>query len=158
MLDRDLALIYGVDTKVLNQAVTRNFERFPADFMFELSEGEFESVQHLFELDGRGGSRYKPRAFTEQGVAMLSGILKSKRAVQVNIMVMRAFVKMRQLISEHKDLAKRLNALEKKYDQQFAVVFEAIRQMIEPPKSEKKKFGFRTGQENGGKKIEGRKR
>ncbi len=143
MLDRDLAELYGVETKYLNRQVTRNSDRFPEDFMFVLTDDEIEILRCQFGTSSWGGLRYPPRAFTEQGVAMLSSVLRSPRAVQVNIMIMRAFVKMRELIASHKDLAARLDELEKKYDHQFNYVFEAIRELIIPPEPKKKgKFGF----------------
>ncbi len=157
MLDRDLADLYGVETMHLNQAVARNFDRFPADFMFQLTEQEFADLKFHFGTSTWGGTRKLPRAFTEQGVAMLSSVLRSKRAVQVNILIMRAFVSMRQMLSEHKDLAKRIDNLEKRYDKQFALVFDAIRRLMEPPTTAaKKKFGFQTGKGEG--KTEGRRR
>jgi hypothetical protein len=144
MLDRDLAELYGVATMHLNQAVSRNKDRFPDDFMFQLNHEEFENLISQIGISSWGGTRKPPRAFTEQGVAMLSSVLRSKRAVQVNILIMRAFVKMRELLASHKDLAKRLDELEQKYDKQFAVVFEAIRQLMTPPDPPKKeKIGFR---------------
>ena len=130
IFDVDLADLYGVKTKVLNQAVTRNIERFPKDFMFRLTRQELINLRSQIVTSRWGGTRYLPRAFTEQGVAMLSSVLRSKRAVQVNIEIMRAFVKLRELLSSHKDLEKRLNDLEKKYDKQFKVVFQAIRELM----------------------------
>ncbi len=158
MLDRDLAELYGVTTKQLNQAVTRNLDRFPDDFMFQLTEEEVQDLRSQFVTANWGMVRYVPRAFTEQGVAMLSSVLRSKQAVQANILIMRAFVKMRELLISHKDLAKRLDELEKKYDQQFAVVFEAIRQLMAPAPIPKKKFGFQTARDKDDKKTEGRRR
>lgn len=145
MLDRDLAELYGVPTGQLNRQVTRSPDRFPDDFMFVLSEQEVEDLRCQFGISSWGGLRYPPRAFTEQGVAMLSSVLRSPRAVQVNIMIMRAFVKMRELIAEHKDLAHKLDELEKKYDKQFQIVFQAIRELMAPPepKKKKEKMGFR---------------
>jgi phage regulator Rha-like protein len=136
MLDSDLATLYAVETKVVNQAISRNIERFPEDFMFQLTEAEaaFLRSQTVTLKTGRGQHRkYLPYAFTEQGVAMLSSVLRSPRAVQVNIEIMRAFVRLRGILAAHKDLARRLDSLEAKYDKQFSVVFEAIRQlMVEP--------------------------
>lgn len=137
MLDADLARLYEVEVKVLNQAVRRNQERFPADFMFQLSEIENEHLRSQFVTleKGRGKySKFMPLAFTEQGVAMLSGVLRSSRAVQVNIEIMRAFVKLREMTENHKELASKLNQLESKYDRQFKVVFDAIRQLMTPSK------------------------
>jgi hypothetical protein len=158
ILDRDLADLYGVTTKQLNQAVTRNATRFPDDFMFQLNENELQNLRSHFVTANWEMVRFPPRAFTEQGVAMLSSVLRGERAVQVNIMIMRAFVKMREIMSEHKELAKRIDNLEKKYDKQFTVVFDAIRQLMAPPPAAKKKFGFHTGKDESGKKIVGRRR
>ncbi|MCC6477244.1 ORF6N domain-containing protein [bacterium] len=145
MLDRDLADLYGIGTRDLNKAVTRNSDRFPGDFMFTLTNEEFDDLMFQFGTSSWGGTRKLPRAFTEQGVAMLSSVLRSPRAVQVNLMIMRAFVKMRELIAEHKDLAGKLDELEKKYDKQFQIVFQAIRELMAPPepKKKKEKMGFR---------------
>jgi len=145
MLDSDLAALYGVTTKRLNEQVRRNVKRFPADFMYQLSREEFESLRsHFATLNkGRGEHRkYMPYVFTEQGIAMLSSVLNSERAIQVNIQIMRTFTKLREMISSHKDLAKKLDALEKKYDEQFQVVFEAVRQLIEVEEKPKKKIGY----------------
>lgn len=144
MFDSDLADLYEVPVKVLNQAVKRNINRFPEDFMFQLTKEEESLRSQIVTLkNGRGHHRkYLPFAFTEQGLAMLSSVLNSDRAVQVNITIMRAFVKLREMIASHKDLAKRLNALEKKYDAQFKVVFDAIRQLMEPPKTKHRRIGF----------------
>jgi len=146
LLDADLAEMYGVETRTLVQAVKRNAERFPEDFMFQLDTDEFEALNEHFGDAGRwGGRRYAPFAFTEQGVAMLSGILNSKRAVQVNIEIMRAFVRFRRMLSTHEELARKLDALERKYDEQFKVVFDAIRQLMIPPASNKAgRIGFRA--------------
>src|SRR5439155_11455021 len=133
MLDKDLAELYGVQTKAFNRAVKRNQARFPPDFMFQLTAKEFANLRFQIGTSSWGGRRYRPYAFTEQGVAMLSSVLNSDRAVRVNIEIMRAFVRLRQLLSSHADLARKLEALEKKYDSQFKVVFDAIRQMMEPP-------------------------
>ena len=135
MLDSDLAELYGVETKILNQAAKRNSSRFPDDFMFQLDPQEFDALRSQFVTSniGRGGKRYLPYVFTEQGVAMLSSVLRSERAVQVNIAIMRAFVSLRGLLTQDSDLARRILTLEEKYDRQFAAVFEAIRLMIEAP-------------------------
>ena len=131
MLDSDLAELYGVTTKRLNERVMRNFSRFPEDFMFQLTESETQLLRSQIATSkkGRGGRRYPPYAFTEQGVAMLSSVLGSKRAIQVNIEIMRAFVRLRRILASHADLARKLEALEKKYDTQFKIVFDAIRQV-----------------------------
>jgi hypothetical protein len=145
MLDSDLAALYGVTTKRLNEQVRRNLKRFPDDFMYQLSREEFESLRsHFATLNkGRGKHRkFMPYVFTEQGIAMLSSVLSSNRAIEVNIQIMRAFVKLREMISSHKDLARKLAELEKKYDGQFQIVFEAIRQLIEQPEKPKRKIGF----------------
>lgn len=134
LLDRDLAELYEVSTKALNQAVKRNLESFPEDFMFVLNESEKTEVVTI--CDHLAVIKYSPQlpyAFTEQGVAMLSSVLKSKRARQVNIQIMRAFVRLRQLLNTHKELARKLEALEKKYDAQFKTVFDAIKALMEPP-------------------------
>ena len=143
MLDADLAHLYGVETRTLVQAVKRNLERFPKDFMFQLAKDEFKYLRSRIGISSSwGGRRYPPYAFTEQGVAMLSSVLRSQRAVQVNVEIMRAFVRLRSMLSTHKDLARKLTALEKKYDAQFKVVFDAIRTLMEPPKSKKTPIGF----------------
>ncbi len=144
MLDADLAELYGVETRVLLQAVSRNQKRFPKDFMFQLSKEEYELLrsQIVISKKGRGGRRYLPYVFTEQGVAMLSSVLRSEEAVQVNIEIMRAFVRLRELVATHKDLARKLEALEKKYDAQFKIVFDAIRELMAPPEPRKRKIGF----------------
>jgi hypothetical protein len=143
ILDRTLAELYGVETKQLNRAVRRNIRRFPSDFMFELTKKEFESLRYQFGTLKRGEhSKYLPLAFTEQGVAMLSSVLNSNRAIEVNILIMRAFVRLRGMISSHKELLLKLEDMEKKYDEQFRVVFEAIRQLMTPPEPARKKIGF----------------
>ncbi len=148
LLSVDLAELYGVEPRALVQAVKRNIERFPEDFMFQLSDKEFENLKSQIVISSWGGMRRaNPYAFTEQGVAMLSSVLRSKQAVQVNISIMRAFVKLREMITSHKDLARRFDDLEKKYDAKFRVVFDAIRQLMIPPETKKKKIGFRRGKE-----------
>ncbi len=152
MLDSDLAELYGVETKVFNQAVKRNPDRFPEDFMFQLTEDETNSLrsQIVTSNAGRGGRRYLPYVFTEQGVAMLSSVLRSEQAVQVNIAIMRAFVNLRGLLTQDSDLARRILHLEEKYDRQFAAVFDAIRQMIEAPavpEPLERRMGFRANSE-----------
>jgi len=158
LLDADLAVLYGVETKALNRAVKRNIERFPADFMFQLTEGEVDLLRRHFGTSnadgteslrsqfgtskGRGGRRYLPYAFTEQGVAMVSSVLRSGRAVLVNIEIMRAFVRLRQMLQTNADLARKLAVLEKKYDAQFRTVFDAIRDLMTPPQSPKRRIGF----------------
>ena len=148
MLDADLAELYDVETKVLVQAVKRNLERFPEDFMFQLSQEEFAILRSQFVTSSDwGGRRYPPYAFTEQGVAMLSSVLRSQRAIQVNIEIMRAFIRLRQMLASHVELARKLDALEKKYDAQFKQVFEAIRQLMAPPERKRRPIGFRKGDE-----------
>jgi hypothetical protein len=148
MLDADLAALYGVETKMLVRAVKRNINRFPTDFMFQLSKEEFDNLRFHFGTSSYwGGRRYRPYAFTEQGVAMLSSVLHSQRAIQVNIEIMRAFIRLRQMLASHVELARKLDALEKKYDAQFKQVFEAIRQLMAPPEPKRRPIGFRKGDE-----------
>lgn len=143
MLDRDLAALYGVETKALNQAVKRNLERFPEDFMFQLSSEETANLRSQSVTSSSwGGARTAPYAFTEQGVAMLSSVLRSPRAVEVNIAIMRAFVRVRQMLAGNAELSRKLAAMEKKYDAQFRMVFDAIRQLMEPPPRATRKIGF----------------
>lgn len=143
MLSTDLALLYAVEPRALVQAVKRNRERFPSDFMFQLNTKEFRDLKSHFVTSGWGGlRRAKPYAFTEQGVAMLSSVLKSRNAIRVNIEIMRAFVRLRAILSTHKALARKLNALERKYDHQFKVVFDAIHQLMAPPPAREKRIGF----------------
>lgn len=145
LLDSDLAQLYEVETKELNKAVTRNERRFPDDFMFRLTKEEFDDLRfHFGTSSSWGGRRYPPRAFTEQGVAMLSSVLRSDRAIDVNVEIMRAFVRLRELLSTHKDLDRKLTELEKKYDHQFKVVFDAIRQLMTPPDPKKLRIGFQV--------------
>jgi hypothetical protein len=142
MLDSDLAALYEVETKVLNQAVKRNIERFPDDFMFQLTKEEYKLLKSQNVTSSWGGRRTLPYAFTEQGIAMLSSVLKSKRAVEVNISIMRAFVKMRKMITETDDLREMILSLESKYDAQFQAVFTALQKIIrdEPPNN--RSIGF----------------
>ena len=164
MLDSDLALLYRVDVKVLNQAVKRNRRRFPPDFMFQLTAGEFTSLRsqivtaspgvdhqslrsQAVTLDGGRGRhrKYRPNAFTEQGVAMLSSVLRSQRAVRVNIEIMRAFVQLRRMLGANEELARKLDALEQKYDGQFRAVFQAIRELMTPSMRPRRTIGFQGG-------------
>lgn len=150
MLDTDLAELYGVETRVLVQAVRRNMDRFPDDFMFQLSKEEVDFLRSQFVILKRGRgqhSKYPPYAFTEQGVAMLSSVLRSQRAIQVNIEIMRAFIRLRQMLASHVELARKLDALEKKYDAQFKQVFEVIRQLMTPPEPKRRPIGFQKGDE-----------
>ena len=167
LLDADLAALYGVATRVLIQAVKRNAERFPPDFIFQLTkeevdllrsqfvtsksasrldQGDSEILRSQFVIskigDPRGGRRYLPYAFTEQGVAMLSSVLHSPRAIAVNIEIMRTFIRLRRMLASHADLARKLEALEKKYNAQFKVVFDAIRQLMAPPAPKRRRIGF----------------
>lgn len=148
MLSTDLAELYEVQPKALVQALKRNIERFPADFMFQLSQQEFENLKSQIVTSSWGGlRRAAPYAFTEQGVAMLSSVLRSKRAVMVNVEIMRAFVRLRQMLVAHVELARQLAALEKKYDAQFKVVFDAIRELMTPVPGKKRPIGFTSWQE-----------
>jgi hypothetical protein len=159
MLDADLAVLYGVETGALNRAVKRNIQRFPADFMFQLTAEEVAILRCQFGISSPergtrlrsqsvtssswGGRRYPPDAFTEQGVAMLSSVLRSERAVQVNIQIMWTFVKLRRMLATHEDLARKLDTLERKYDRQFKVVFDAIRELMAPPDPKpRRRIGF----------------
>ena len=162
MFDADLAMLYGVEVRSLNQAVARNRKRFPADFAFQLADDELAALRSQIVISksptsrassrlrsqivtsntGRGGRRYLPYAFTEQGVAMLSSVLGSARAVEVNIAIMRTFVQLRRLMDSNRELARKIEALEKKYDEKFAVVFEAIKQLITPPEPPRRRIGF----------------
>ncbi len=148
MLSTDLADLYGVEVRALVQAVKRNIERFPEDFMFQLDKQEYEILKSQIVISSWGGPRRAhPYAFTEQGIAMLSSVLRSERAIRVNIQIMRAFVKLREMIISHKELAKKLEALEKRYDAQFKVVFDAIRQLMAPPEKPRRKIGFHREKE-----------
>ncbi len=148
MLDSDLADLYGVTTFNLNKAVKRNTDRFPTDFMFQLADTEYRSLTFQTGISKggkRGGRRYLPYAFTEQGVAMLSSVLRSKRAVLVNVAIMRAFVKVREMMAAHKDLAQKLEKLERRFDKhdgQFKMVFGALRKLIEVPEPPRRRIGF----------------
>jgi hypothetical protein len=147
MLSTDLARLYQVAPRVLVQAVKRNADRFPSDFMFQLTPEEFQNLKSQIVTSSWGGSRRAlPYAFTEQGVAMLSSVLRSKRAVRVNIEIMRAFVHLRQMLASNEELARKLALLEKKYDAQFKVVFDAIRELMKPPEPKRRPIGF--GREN----------
>ena len=151
MLDRDLAELYGVKTRVLVQAVRRNFARFPEDFMFQLNKVELENWRSQIVMSNpsaRMGLRRRPYAFTEQGVAMLSSVLRSERAVQVNIAIMRAFLRLREILASHKGLAGKLEEMERKYDSRFRVVFKAMRELMKPgPLSPKRRIGFEANEE-----------
>jgi phage regulator Rha-like protein len=145
MLDADLARLYGVATKNLNKAVKRNMPRFPSDFMFQLSPNEMRNLRFQIGTSsrrGQGGRRYAPYAFTEQGIAMLSSVLRSARAVQVNVAIMRTFVRLREMLATHKELRRKIDAMEKRYDARFQAIFATIRQMLETPVPAKKPIGF----------------
>jgi hypothetical protein len=145
MFDFDLAMLYGVTTGNLNKAVNRNIERFPEDFMIKLSEAEYENLKFQFGISSWGGRRKPPNAFTEQGVAMLSSVLRSKRAILVNILIMRTFVRIREMLAGHDKLARKLFELEQKvasHDQNIQSLFAAIRQLLKPSASSKKQIGF----------------
>ena len=143
ILDADLAALYEVETRVLVQAVKRHQERFPADFMFQLSKVEFDYLRSQSVTSSQwGGRRYPPYAFTEQGVAMLSSVLNSPRAIQVNIEIMRAFIRLRRMLASHAELARKLENLETKYDVQFKMVFDAIRKLMVPPEPKRRRIGF----------------
>jgi hypothetical protein len=150
LLDCDLAKLYAVETRVLNQAVKRNESRFPSDFMLELSREEVMRISQFVISSEAPDIKYSKRvlAFTEQGVAMLSGVLKSARAVAVNIAIMRTFVKLRRMLESNEEMAKRLNELESEYDEQFSLVFEAIRELMIPPEPEKRPIGFHVREES----------
>ena len=143
MLDRDLAQLYGVETKVLNRAVSRNIDRFPEDFMFQLDRDEFENLRCHFGTSSWGGRRYRPRAFTEQGVAMLSSVLRSRRAIEVNIAIMRTFVKLRKILTTNSALRK-IEAMERQYDEQFKLVFKVLSEMVMPTPKSKSRIGYLT--------------
>jgi hypothetical protein len=145
MMDRDLAALYGVETKVLKQAVRRNLDRFPEDFMFVLNPTEFKNWRSQFvtSKEDRKGLRYPPMAFTEHGILMLSSVLNSKRAVHVNIEITRAFVRLRRLVASNAEFSHRLNELENKYDRQIKILFEAIRTHMSPAPTKPRQIGFR---------------
>ncbi len=142
LLSSTLAVLYGVAPKVLLQAVKRNIERFPEDFMFQVNSEEWQNLKSQNVTSSWGGVRTPPYAFTEQGVAMLSSVLKSERAIKVNIEIMRAFVRLRKLASEHQELSHRIDALELRYDEQFSAIFDAIRQLMVPQQPQTRPIGF----------------
>lgn len=145
ILDSELANLYGVETRSLVQAVKRNSERFPDDFMFQLTRNEFDALRSQFVISkGRGGRRYLPYAFTEHGAIMAANVLNSDRAVQASVQVVRAFVRLRQILASNAELASTLEELEKKYDRQFKVIFDAIRELMTPPAPKRKEIGFRA--------------
>ena len=143
MFDRDLASLYGVTTSYLNRQVKRHLNRFPSDFMFQLNTKEFKNLMCQFGTSSWGGTRKKPRAFTDYGILMLSSVLDSERAVRVNIQIMRTFTRLRELLLRHRNLEKKIEEMEKKYDVQFKVVFDAVREILEPRNAKPKKpIGF----------------
>lgn len=144
MLDRDLAELYGVTTGNLNKAVKRNITRFPEDFMFQLTKEEFDNLIFQNGISRWGGRRKLPYAFTEQGIAMLSSVLNSERAIQVNIQIMRTFTRIREALATHKELREKIEGMERKYDQQFKVVFDAIKSLLSTPLQKIKRIGFRN--------------
>jgi len=148
MLDRDLAELYGVKTKIFKQAIKRNIRRFPSDFMFELTKTEFDNWRSQFvtSKSDKMGLRWRPYAFTENGVAMLSSVLKSEYAIEVNIQIMRAFTNLRRILTSHMEVSRKLKELEQrldKHDKRIFAIFDAIKKMLEPPGEPKKKIGFR---------------
>ncbi|TAL32192.1 MAG: ORF6N domain-containing protein [Spirochaetes bacterium] len=147
MLDKDLAELYEVETRALNQAVKRNQSRFPEDFMFQLTVDEFDQLRSQIVTSSWGGTRKPPFAFTEQGVAMLSSVLTSDRAVQVNIQIMRTFTRLRTMLSSHDDLRRKIESMEKKYDEQFRIVFQAIKRLLADDAKPKRKIGFDSPKE-----------
>jgi len=156
MLDVNIAELYQVETKALKRAVKRNRDRFPNDFCFELTKEEVQHLRYHLGTSSWGGIRYAPYAFTEQGVAMLSSVLRSRRAIMVNVQIMRTFVQLREMLLNHHELAKKLEELEKKYDTQFQIVFDAIRQILTPPEKPKRGIGFHVKEPAARYKVEKR--
>ena len=144
ILDRDLAVLYGVETRDLNKAVTRNIERFPKDFMFQLNKREFENLKFHFGTSSWGGTRKLPRAFTEQGIAMLSSVLRSKWAVEINIAIMRTFVRLRKILADNAALRRKIE----KHDEQIKYIFKLLGQMLQEPEKPKEQFGFHSKKSN----------
>jgi hypothetical protein len=142
ILDKDLADLYGVETKVLNRAVSRNINRFPEDFMFQLDREEFENLRFHFGTSSWGGRRYPPRAFTEQGVAMLSSVLRNKRAIEVNIAIMRTFIKLREILAGNTALRRKIEAMEHRYDEQFKLVFKILSEMMVTNRTPRTQIGY----------------
>lgn len=153
ILDKDLADLYGVQTKVLNRAVSRNMNRFPKDFMFKLDGEELENLRFHLGTSSWGGRRYPPRAFTEQGVAMLSSVLRSKRAVEVNIAIMRTFVKFREILAGNEALRRKIEAMERQYDEQFKLVFKILSEMVITDRKRGTQIGYLSEAEGHGKKA-----
>lgn len=149
LLDADLAALYGVETKMLVRAVKRNFDRFPEDFMFQLTRSEFSNLRCQFGTSSRwGGRRFPPYAFSEQGVAMLSSVLNSPRAIRVNIEIMRAFVRLRRVLASHADLERKLQELERRSEARFEAVFKVLKDLMIPPRKRRRKIGFRISRTN----------
>ncbi|OGX27316.1 MAG: DNA-binding protein [Omnitrophica WOR_2 bacterium RIFCSPHIGHO2_01_FULL_48_9] len=142
MLDKDLAELYGVETEQLTRQVRRNIERFPEDFLLQLTKEEFQNLIRHFGGSSWGGTRKPPYAFTEHGILMLSSVLNSRRAIQVNIEIMRTFTRLREMLASHKELKRKIGEMEKKYDYQFKIVFEAIKKLLDPPPKPKNPIGF----------------
>jgi len=142
ILSTDLATLYGVEPRVLVQAVKRNINRFPRDFMFQLTAAEIRNLKSQFVISSWGGRRAAPFAFTEQGVAMLSSVLRSERAVKANIAIMRAFVRLREMLATHEELRQKIEQMEKRYDAKFQIVFATIKEMLETPVKPKRPIGF----------------
>ncbi len=143
MLDKDLSKLYGVTTGNLNKAVKRNIKRFPEEFMFQLSEKEFKNLKFQFGISSWGGTRKRPYAFTEQGVAMLSSVLNSERAIQVNIQIIQTFIRLRKMVATNRELREKAEQLEKNYDKKFRIVFEVLKQLLEEDEKPKKLIGFK---------------
>ncbi len=148
MLSPTLATLYNVEPRALVQAVRRNASRFPKDFMFQLNEQEFQNLKSQIVISSWGGMRTLPYAFTEEGVGMLSSVLRSRRAIRVNVAIMRAFVRLRSILASHAELSHKLDSLEKKYDSQFKVIFDAIREMMAPPLSPRRPIGFSPNEDD----------
>ncbi len=144
MLDKDIAMLYGVPTGRLNEQVKRNIKRFPEEFMFQLSKEEFDNLISQFAISKRGGTRKPSFAFTELGIAMLSSVLNSEKAIQINIQIIKVFIKMREMLINYQEVRQKIEEMEQKYDYQFKIVFEAIRQLLEPPDKPEKKIGFQN--------------
>ncbi len=157
MLDKDLAVLYGVETKVLIQAVKRNIERFPSDFMYQLTDKDFTILRSQIVTSSWGGRRYNPYAFTEQGVAMLSSILRSKRAIEVNIAIMRTFVKLRQILATNDLLRHKIESIERKYDEQFQQVFAVLKNMLTEEAKPKRQIGYHTEAKGHERKVKKKK-
>jgi len=157
MLDKDLAALYGVETKALIQAVKRNMERFPYDFTYQLTDKEFAILRSQIVTSSWGGRRYKPYVFTEQGVAMLSSVLRSKRAIEVNIAIMRTFVKLREILASNELLRQKIESMESKYDEQFQQIFAVLKNMLTEEVRPKRQIGYHTEAKGHEEKAKGKK-